>query len=187
MYIIGSLQLETRYSSIHAFILRQFNLWNWDFKRGGTESGKKTISYIVTGLGMYKYDYVKSVSGWLFVLSCRVFCAHWVGGSHCVRLIRTELHPPLTLFGDSLQQLLGTTAALYRHFSVLLGDTLKSKLKVSNSLFVVNCLNISHAHTLQYSWVLWFFSFFFFSKLPCKFITDFANVCYISIMYTVSF
>lgn len=45
-------------------------------------------------------------------------------------------------------------------FSVLLGDTLKSKLKVSNSLFVVNCLNISHARTLQYSWVLWFFLFF---------------------------
>lgn len=94
------------------------------------------------------------LGGCLFFLAEYSVLTEWEG--HTVRLIRTELHPPLPLFGDSLQQLLSTTAALYRHFQCFWGDTPIKKLKVSHSLFVVNYLNMCNSHILHYSWLVLF-------------------------------
>lgn len=80
MYIIGSLPTRNQilfHSCVHALAVQFMELFFFFFGGGGVGGRrKKNISYLVPGLGIYKYDYVKSVSGSLFVLSCRVFCAH---------------------------------------------------------------------------------------------------------------
>lgn len=95
---------------------------------GGKEKKNPNISYTVTWFGMYTYDYVKSVSGWLFVLSCRVFCAHWVGGSHCETNKDRAASPSTTLW-----RLAPATPQHYssvvQAFSVLLGGHTNKKIK----------------------------------------------------------
>lgn len=170
MYIIGSLQLETRYSFIHAFILQQSNLWNGGvFWRG--ERGKKNKFLHCYWTCAVQDDYVKSVSVRPFLQS--ILCSLSGRVTLCETNKDRAASPSTTLW-----RLAPATAQRYsssvRALSVLLGDIVKQNLKVSNSC-VVSCLNISHVQTLQYSCFVFVFLFAFLN-LPSKFITDFANV-----------
>jgi len=115
VYLIGALQLETRYSFIHAFIFWQFNLWNWVGFWGEAQGVGERKHFLRCYWTSDIQVWLCKICVWVAVGPCLQSVLCWVGGSRRVRLIRTELHPPLPLFGDSLQQLLDTTAALDRH------------------------------------------------------------------------
>lgn len=139
---------------------------------GGKEKKNPNISYTVTWFGMYTYDYVKSVSGWLFVLSCRVFCAHWVGGSHCETNKDRAASPSTTLW-----RLAPATPQHYssvvQAFSVLLGGHTNKKIKGKP---LVICSQLSKRATLTSYTIPGLFCFWF-PKLSFKFII--ANINYV--------